>query len=57
MYTETQKIKPDLVASYDIRPWNGEDLFWFRCFTNLFLTPTYLQPRTHTRLVVVVWAS
>jgi len=31
-YTTTQnepkKLKPGLVASYDLRPGNGEDLFW-----------------------------
>jgi len=34
----TKKLKPGLVASYDIRPGNGEDLFWFRHFINLPLT-------------------
>jgi len=34
----TKKLKPGLVASYDIRPGNGEGLFWFRCFINLSLT-------------------
>jgi len=33
-YATTQKTKPDLVASYDIRPGNGEGLFWFWCFIN-----------------------
>jgi len=27
----TQKLKPGLVASYDIWPGNGEGLFLFRC--------------------------
>ena len=46
-----KKLKPGLVASYDLRPGNGEGLFWFRCFINLSLTyllrhlSTYLQPR------------
>jgi len=46
-----KKIKPSLVASYDIRPGNGEGLFLFRRFINLSLTYllrhllTYLQPR------------
>jgi len=50
-------MKPGLVASYDIRPGNGEGLIWFRCFIKLSLTylfkhlPTYLQPRTHTWLL------
>ena len=33
-----QKLKPSLIASYDIRPGNGEGLFWFPCFINLSLT-------------------
>jgi len=43
--------KPGLVASYNIRPGNGEGIFWFRRFINLSLNyllshlPTYLQPR------------
>jgi len=54
MYYNTkqrQKIKPGLVASYDIRSGNGEGRFWFRRFINLSLTyllrhlSTYLQPR------------
>jgi len=58
-YTTTQnkhkKVKPGLVASYDIWPGNGQDLFWFQRFINL--SPTYLllliysQLRTHTGLV------
>ena len=49
-----RKLKPGLVASYDIQPGNREGLFWFRRFINLSLTYllrhllTYLQPRTHT---------
>jgi len=44
-----KKLKPGLVASYNIQPGNGEGLFWFQCFINLSLTylrhlPTYLQP-------------
>jgi len=52
----TKKLKPGLVAFYDIRPGNGEGLFWFWHFINLSLTyllrhlPTYLQPRIHMRL-------
>ena len=44
-----KKLKPGLVAFYDIRPGNEQGLFWFRCFINLWLTyllrhlPTYLQ--------------
>jgi len=33
-----EKLKPDLVTSYDIRPGNGEGLLWFQCFINLSLT-------------------
>jgi len=46
-----KNIKPGLVASYDIRPGDGESQFWFWCFINLSLTyllrhlPTDLQPR------------
>jgi len=45
------KLKPGLVASYDIRPENRDSLFWFWRFINLSLTylllrhlPTYLEP-------------
>jgi len=54
MYYNTKKLKLSLVASYKIRPGNGEGLFLFWRFINLSLTyllrhlPTYLQPRTHT---------
>jgi len=34
----TKKLKPGLVASYDIRPGNGEGLFLFQHFINLSLT-------------------
>jgi len=43
-----KKLKPGLVASYDIQPGNGEGLCWFRHF-HKFVTyllghlPTYLQ--------------
>ena len=30
----TKKLKPGLVASYDIQPGNGEGLFWFQRFIN-----------------------
>jgi len=49
-YNTTKKLKPGLVASYDIQPGNGEGLFWFWHFRYLSLTyllrhlPTYLQP-------------
>jgi len=52
----TKKLKPGLVASYDIQPGNGEGLFLFRYFINLSLTyllrclPTFLQPGTHMGL-------
>ena len=47
----TKKLKPGLVASYDIWPGNGQGLFWFWRFINLSLTflirhlPTYVQPQ------------
>jgi len=50
-----KKLNPGLVASYDLRPGNGEGLFWFRCFINLSLSyllrhlPTYLQPQNPHR--------
>jgi len=34
------------VASYDIRPGNGQGLFWFWCFINLSLT-YLLKTLTH----------
>jgi len=48
-----KKLKPSLIASYDIRPGNGEGLFLFRLFVNLSLTylGTYLltySPEIHT---------
>jgi len=33
----TKKLKPGLVASYNIWPGNREDLFWFWHFINLSL--------------------
>jgi len=32
------KIKPGLVASYDLWPGNREGLFWFQRFINMSLT-------------------
>jgi len=47
-----KKLKPGLVASYDIRPGNGEGLFWLWHFINLPLVlrhlPAYLQSPGHT---------
>jgi len=46
-----KKLKPGLVVFYDIRPENGEGLFWFRRFVNLSITyllrhlSTYVQPQ------------
>jgi len=46
-----KKLKTGLVASYDLRPGNGEGLFWFHHFINLSLTClfthllTYLHPQ------------
>jgi len=56
----TKQLKPGLVASYDIRPGNGEGLFLCRCFINLSFTyllrhlPTY-NPGTHTGLFQNKW--
>jgi len=55
-----KKLQPALVASYNIWPGNGEDLFWFQRFINFSLTyllrhlPTYLQPGTHTGPVILL---
>ena len=49
---DTKKLKPSLVASYDIRPGNGVGLFLFWHFINMSPTyllrhlPTSLQPQT-----------
>jgi len=46
-----KKLKPGLVASYDIWPGNSEGFFWFQYFINVSLTylvrhlPTYSRPR------------
>ena len=50
-----KKLKPGLVASYDIRPGNRDTLFWFWHFINLSLTylgtyPSTYSPGTHTWL-------
>jgi len=48
-----KKLKPGLVASYNIRPGNGEGLFWFQCFiichllTYLDTYPLTYSPGTH----------
>ena len=41
----TKKLKTGLVVSYNIRPGNGEGLFWFQHFhksVTYLLTPTHL---------------
>jgi len=49
----TKKLKPGLVASYDIQHGNGQGLFWFWHFINLsliYLYDTYpltYSPGTH----------
>jgi len=43
MYYNTKKLKPGLVACYDIWPGNGEGLFWFWHSINLSHTHTYLD--------------
>jgi len=42
----TKKLKPGIVASYDIHPGNGEGLFLFWCFINLPLTYLDTYPLT-----------
>jgi len=55
----TKKTKARLSHLHDIRPGNGEGLFWFRCFINLSLTylltyldtyPLTYSPGTYTGL-------
>ena len=57
MYYNTKKLKPGLVASYDIWNGKGEGLFLFEHFKNLSLTyllrqPPNYSPRTHKRPTV-----
>jgi len=47
-YKYKNKLKPDLVASYDIRPGNRDGVFWLRCFTNLSLTYLLRHPLTYS---------
>ena len=53
-WSDSKKLKPGLVASYDIQPGNREGLFWFRRFINLSLTylDTYL-PQSWTNMGLV----
>jgi len=44
-----KKLKPGLVASYDIRPGNRKDLFWFWRFINLSLMYLDTYPFTAVR--------
>ena len=58
LQTVAQKLKPGLLASYDIRPGNGEGLVLFRRFINLSLTyletyPLTYSPGTHMGQVVL----
>jgi len=48
LQTVTQKLKPGLVASFDIWPGNGEGLFWLSLTYLLTHLSTYFQPWTHT---------
>jgi len=41
-------VKPGLVASYDLRPGNGDGLFWFWHFINLSLTYLDTYPLTYS---------
>jgi len=49
MHYNTKKLKPGLVASYDIWPGNGEGLFWFQCFINLSLTDLLSHLHTYSQ--------
>jgi len=42
------KIKPGLVAFYNIRPGNREGLFWFLHYINLSLTYLDIYPLTYS---------
>jgi len=51
---QAQELKPRLVASYDIRPGNGQGLILFRHLINLLLTyldtyPLTYSPGIHTK--------
>jgi len=49
-----KKLKPGLVASYNIWPENGEGLFWFRRFVNLSITSKdKIYPLTCTRQISI----
>ena len=43
-----KKLKPGLVASYNIWPGNAEGLFWFWHFINKFVTYLLRHPLTHS---------
>jgi len=45
---KTKKLKPGLVASYNIWPGNGEGLFLFWRFINLSLTYLDTYPLTYS---------
>jgi len=51
-----KELKPGLIASYNIRPGNGDGLFWFQRFITVSLTylldtyPLTYSPGAHTGL-------
>jgi len=47
-YGDHKKLKPGLVALYEIRPGNGEGIFWYRRFINLSLTYLDTHPLTYS---------
>jgi len=51
------KLKPGLDAAYDIRPGNGEGLFWFWCFINLSLSYLDTYPLTYSPGTHTVWQT
>jgi len=62
LQTVTQKLKPGLVVSYDIRPGNGQGLIWFQCFIILSLVYllrhlTTYSPGTHMGLTADIYLS
>jgi len=55
-----QKLKPGLVASYNIRPGNGQGLFWFWHFINLslsYLANRHLAPEPHRAYLATAGSS
>jgi len=52
-----KKLNPGLVASYDIRPGNGEGPFWFWCFINLSLKVLWHEKKPICRALITSYSS